>query len=166
MTQEEKELLLKDLSARLSYGVIVDYKEGEYDFHHWKIDTLHALSYSRDGTLIDTDTDGWISYEEYKGCGMSTGSRPLHIETTLPFLRPLSSMTEEERKELNNRLPYKCEIEIDELGDLYFDSKEPLFFDTELISDIIDWLNKKMFDYRGLIGKGLALEAPEGMYLY
>ena len=28
----------------------------------------------------------------------------------------------------------------------------------------IDWLNEHYFDYRGLIGKGLALEAPKGMY--
>ena len=77
------------------------------------------------------------------------------------LLRPMSSMTEEERKELNNRLPYKCEIEIDELGDLYFDSKESLFFDTELISDIIDWLNAHHFDYRGLIDKGLAIAVTE-----
>ena len=32
------------------------------------------------------------------------------------------------------------------------------------ITEIIDWLNARHFDYRGLIGKGLALEAPEGMY--
>jgi hypothetical protein len=29
---------------------------------------------------------------------------------------------------------------------------------------LLDWLNKKMFDYRGLIEKGLAIEAPKGMY--
>ena len=52
MTQEEKELLLKDLCARLIYGVIVDYKEDEYDFHHWKIATLHAPAYSQSGSLI------------------------------------------------------------------------------------------------------------------
>ena len=166
MTQEEKELLLKDLSARLSYGVIVDYKEGEYDFHHWKIDTLHALSYSRDGTLIDTDTDGWISYEEYKGCGMSTGSRPLHIETTLPFLRPLSSMTEEEKEELSHLLPKDWSVEIDKLNNFYFDMSPSIFMEIDVFLNIIDWLNKYHFDYRGLIKKGLALEAPEGMYLY
>jgi hypothetical protein len=32
------------------------------------------------------------------------------------------------------------------------------------INSYIDWLNKHHFDYRGLIEKGLALEAPEGMY--
>ena len=137
MTQEEKELLIKDLSARLTYGVIVDYKEDEYDFHHWKISTLHAPAYSQSGSLINTDSDGWIEYNEYKGCGMSTGSRPLHLEVTLPFLRSMSSMTEEERKYLQ-KLPFPY--------------------------NFVDWLNSHHFDYRGLIEKGLALEAPKGMY--
>ena len=164
MTQKNKELLLKDLNARLNYGVIVDYKEDEYDFHNWKISTLHALAYSQSDSLINTDSDGWIEYNEYKGCGMSTGSRPLHIEKTLPFLRPISSMTKEEKKELLNRLPKCWGLEIDKLGDLYFDIRDISYPDIEILTDIIDWLNKKMFDYRGLIKKGLALEAPKGMY--
>ena len=113
MTQENKELLLRDLSARLTYGVIVDYKENEYDFHHWKISTLHAPAYSQSGSLINTDSDGWIEYEEYKGCGMSTGSRPLHLEITLPFLRPISSMTDEEKEELYH---YYCKEIADNLN--------------------------------------------------
>ena len=148
MTQEEKELLLRDLCARLTYGVIVDYKEDEYDFHHWKISTLHAPAYSQNGSQINTDSDGWIEYEDYKGCGMSTGSRQLHIEITLPFLRPMSSMTEEEKQEFSMLA----------VGTHLF--KGPLIpsYDT------LDWLNKHHFDYRGLIEKGLALEAPKGMY--
>ena len=151
MTQENKELLLRDLSARLTYGVIVDYKEDEYDFHHWKISTLHAPAYSQSGSLINTDSDGWIEYEEYKGCGMSTGSRQLHLEVTLPFFRSMSSMTKEERKEYHSYCDY------------YYGT----YFDTV---KSIDWLNKKMFDYRKddegktMIENGLALEAPKGMY--
>ena len=146
MTQEDKELLLRDLSARLTYGVIVDYKEDEYDFHHWKIATLHAPAYSQSGSLINTDSDGWIEYNEYKGCGMSTGSRPLHLEKNLPFLRPMSSMTEEE-----------------------IDYVERHFYHTGYYIghndwDYVDWLNAHHFDYRGLIEKDLALEAPKGIY--
>ena len=144
MTQENKELLLKDLSARLTYGVIVDYKESVYDFNNWKIDSLHSPAYSESGILIDTDYEGWISFTEYKGCGMSTGSRPLHLEKNLPFLRPMSSMTEEERKEyLHITL---CDV-----------------VDCEAWNEV-DWLNSHHFDYRGLIEKGLALEAPKDMY--
>ena len=150
MTQEEKELLLKDLSARLPYGVIVDYKEDEYDFHHWKISTLHAPAYSQSGSLINTDSDGWIEYNEYKGCGMSSGSRPLHLEVTLPFLRSMSSMTEEEEKEFNNQR-YKAKP--------YSDGKS---YNVHEVTGLnIDWLNKNMFDYRGLIPLGLAIEVTK-----
>ena len=156
MTQENKELLLRDLSARLPYGVIVDYKESVYDFNNWKIDSLHSPAYSKSGILIDTDYEGWISFTEYKGCGMSTGSRPLHLEKNLPFLRSMSSMTKEEKREL---LHY---------GGLNISSTEEVLdvscvgFDRH--AEVQDWLNRHFFDYRGLIPLGLALEAPKDMY--
>ena len=46
MTQEEKLFLLKDLSARLLYGVEVNYKEYTNDIRHWKIDSLHSPAYN------------------------------------------------------------------------------------------------------------------------
>lgn len=147
MTQENKELLLKDLSARLPYGVVVNYKEHEYDIRHWKIDSLHTPTYSESGILIDTDYEGWIHFTEYKGCGMSTGSRPLHLEKNLPFLRSMSSMTDEERAERIGIL-WNLEGHIDE----------------DVTYKYQDWLNSHHFDYRGLIEKGLALEAPKDMY--
>ena len=158
MTQEDKELLLRDLCARLPYGVIVNYKDNEYDWHRWKISTLHALSYSKDGTLIDTDSEGWIEYTEYKGCGMTISSRPLHLEKVKPYLRPMSSMTEEEMKVLCNPA-----IEL-ELKHLSLNSDGPSIASMASSTYQIDWLNTHHFDYRGLIEKGLALEAPEGMY--
>lgn len=147
MTQENKELLLRDLSARLPYGVIVDYKEYEYDYHHWMIDSLHTPTYSESGILMDTDYEGWIGFTEYKGCGMSTGSRPLHIEKNRPFLRPMSSMTDEERSE---RISILWELE----GHI----------NEDVTYKYQDWLNAHHFDYRGLIPMGLALEAKKGMY--
>lgn len=141
MTQEEKELLLRDLSARLTYGIIVDYKESEYDFHNWKISTLHAPAYSQSGSLINTDSDGWIEYNEYKGCGMSSGSRPLHLEKNLPFLRSMSSMTEEEWKE-------------------YRDINCCLTKDCDAWNEV-DWLNAHHFDYRNLIERGLAIDCTD-----
>lgn len=62
------------------------------------------------------------------------------IEHCRPYLRSMDSMTEEECDEW-------AQLESDEWG-----------------ANSIDWLNRKMFDYRGLIPMGLALEAPEGMY--
>ena len=147
MKEQDKDLLLRDLSARLPYGVVVNYKEHEYDIRHWKIDSLHTPTYSESGILIDTDYEGWISFTEYKGCGMSTGSRPLHLEKNLPFLRPMSSMTEEEVKE------YKKTCEYSENDEFFY----PTF-------KTYDWLNEHHLDFRGLIPKGLALPAKEGMY--
>lgn len=162
MTQKEREILFKDLSGRLPYGVIVDYKENEYDSRNWKISTLHAPAYSQSGSLIITDYDGWIEYEEYHGCGMSTGSRTFKIEQHKPYLRPLSSMTEKEKKKF-------LDADMDDLKicseamlkKLQINSNEETIYG---MYHHIDWLDKYMFDYRGLIPMGLALEAPKGMY--
>ena len=132
MTQEDKELLLKDLCARLPYDPIVYVDEN-----------LPRLK-------LGAATRVWEYIAVDKPCK--------------PYLRPMSSMTEEEKEELLNRLPKYWGLEIDKLGDLYFDICDASYPDIELLTDIIDWLNKKMFDYRGLIEKGLALEVPEGMY--
>lgn len=166
MTKEDKQLLLKDLSARLSYGVIVDYKEGEYDFHKWKIETLYAPAYGKSGLLIETSGDGWIGYTEYNGCGMSGASRPLHLDKNLPYLRPMSSMTEEEFELLKKY----SGLEYDQLDLAEFSNNYKCldFYLSEVPSDVVilvfDWLNEHHFDYRGLIELGLALEAKEEMY--
>ena len=62
-----------------------------------------------------------------------------------PYLRPMSSMTEEERKEYNK---------------VMFQSER---YEDDYAADV-DWLIENHFDYRGLIPMGLAIEAPEGMY--
>ena len=151
MTQEDKELSFIDISGRLHYGVIVNYKESEYEHPKWKITSLHVLSYNKNGTLIDTDIDGWIGYEEYIGCGMSAGSRPFRFGEVLPYLRSMSSMTEKEKKEYE-LLANRCITS--SVGFVHFEAQE-----------LIEWLTKNMFDYLGLIPKGLALEAPNDMYV-
>lgn len=156
MTQEEKQLLLKDLCARLPYGVIVNYKENEHDFYRWKISTLHAPVYSKSGSLIDTDHDGWISYTYYEGAGMSSGSRPLRLEKMLPYLRPMSSMTKKEFNEYMRFIKHSWEGIDKEEDDYYVKVK-----DRDVYTD---WLLARHFDYRGLIPMGLALKAKEGMY--
>ena len=120
MAKEEKRLLLQDLSARLPYGVIV------------------RLDY-RDGTIVTREM-GIGSFHDML-FGNTKGK---------PYLRPMSSMTEEERKEYNEYLFHGASI--------------GLMSNTETAYELIDWLNAHHFDYRGLIDKGLALEAPEGIY--
>ena len=117
MKQEEKSLLLKDLSARLLYGVMIEVQH--------KLGKLTSID-------ID-DNDEVIIYS-------SDCDEDAKIEYCKPYLRPMSSMTEEE--------------------EVFYNIKYPFIKNHEKV----DWLNRKMFDYRGLIPKGLALEAPEGMY--
>lgn len=125
MTQEEKDLLLKYLCATLPYGV-------KY--------CREYLDYERDqemcavGTLESIDKDGYIN-----------DTKVYTVWDIKPYLRPMSSITEEEKKEYNAYHSHP-----DNIGD------SPWFY--------VDWLNAHHFDYRGMIEKGLALEAPEGMY--
>ena len=154
MTQEDKKLLLTDLSARLPYGVKLqvrldygdnNHKEGIYDA---EIDAI--TSYNIEVTYYDANTGGkardWtFMYEEVK-----------------PYLRPMESMTEEEDNEWNG-------LNIDPLLEAVKERHtriEDLMLRAKSQYKPIDWLNAHHFDYRGLIPKGLALEAPEGMYLY
>ena len=71
----------------------------------------------------------------------------LPVEYCRPYLRPLSSMTKEEYEEYE-----KIENGMSNIGSKY------------RYYDLCDWYNKHHFDYRGLIEKGLAVEAPEDMY--
>lgn len=114
MTQENKELLFKDICARLPYSVIVN---------------INGISNVR------LDNVSW--YEEV---GVDDGSTILyHISEVKPYLFPLSSMTEEEKLMYEGLM-----IGIDNIS---------------YMLDVIDWLNSHHFDYRGLIEKGLAIDA-------
>jgi hypothetical protein len=115
MTQEEKELLLKDLCARLLYGTKVCYRVSDKDKYTTETLSGHMLDYFNENSIIEVK----------------------------PYLRPMSSMTE---------------YEIQEYA-IVWSSRQPY-----LPTEAMDWLNKKKFDYRGLIPMGLALEAPEEMY--
>ena len=121
MTQEQKYLLLKDLCARLPYGVKV--QAFDYD----GIETVE--------TLYQIDSDGCTSTIECDTLKY----------THKPYLFPLSSMTEEQKHHYRR---LQCHA-LDALGN-------PLCFDCH---DSLDWLNKNHFDYRGLIEKGLAIDA-------
>ncbi len=137
MTQEEKELLLKDLCARLSYGVkcCYDILSGEI-----KIDTLICTN-----RVIIGHGFYWDTY--FENC-----NEDIPLEAVRPYLRPMSSMTEEEYNELKKISSYYGLAPFEDIHNWTPDY------------NLIDWLNRKMFDYRDLIPKGLALEAPEGMY--
>ena len=142
MTQEEKELLLKDLCGRLQYGV----KLGTFGM----VNDLLGIEFE-DIVLFGYDLNN------YEQCV---------IEDVKPYLRPMSSMTEEEEKELSRKYNWGIrgnQIWIRYHSEGYWDDETEC--PTEEYLNLFDWLNAHHFDYRGLIGKGLALEAPEGMYV-
>lgn len=122
MTQEEKQLLLKDLCARLPYNPWVHYEDTNYlvtGYGHGRVSLLPSIFSS------------------------VTGPCPL-IDEIKPYLRPMPSMTEEEENEY-----------------MAINSYEGLFPCNE---DALDYVLEHHLDFRGLIEKGLALEAPPEMY--
>ena len=146
MTNEDKKLLLKDLSARLSHGV-------KFALSNNNIYTMKGID------LIVTDEGDW----EY--AVTAKGIEPIEIKYIKPYLRPMSSMTNEEGRELErlfSKIDVPCWVDT-EYGSVNFVGDND-FMDTKIAEVYTDWLNKKMFDYRGLIPMGLALEAKEGMY--
>lgn len=126
MTQEEKQLLLKDLCARLPYGVMCRLSAKGANISITEKLELGGLEHFIYGTM-----------------------------DVKPYLRPMSSMTEEEKEEVRRRF---CDEWEESIMELYYS------IEIRDVDCFIDWLNEHHFDYRGLIEKGLALEAPEGMY--
>lgn len=79
-----------------------------------------------------------------------------------PYLRPMSSITEEEEKELQE---IHHDFKADRRWNIYGCSRaDDGGVDIVKMSDIITYLNSHHFDYHGLIEYGLALKAPEDMY--
>jgi len=136
MTQEDKELLLKDLCARLPYNVKVAFFNEDLTYH------------SEPKTLIGIECINNLNYSSLED---EDGNTTI-VEFVKPYLFPLSSMTEEQRNFLHKN-PNGIYIQM---------------FDDTLMSasiDGFDWLNKNHFDYRGLIPKGLAIDAT-GLNIY
>lgn len=137
MDKKSKELQIIDLCPRLPYGFII-----------------HRYSDNCDIVIESNCIDVFAHFLEY-----SEG------EDFKPYLRSMSSMTEEEKKELSERYVWKINgsgIEIKYHSDGYWDND--IYCSTEEYLWLFNWLNAHHFDYRGLIEKGLALEALPGMY--
>ncbi len=138
MTQKEKQLLHKDLCARLLYGV-------KFTLSGDCIYTMKGID------LIVTDEGDW----EY--AVTAKGITPIEIKYIKPYLRPMSSMTEEEKEEFEN-LVFTYDF-----GNGQFPIEHVIMY-WDSFEEVLEWLNSHHFDYRGLIPMGLALEAPEDMY--
>lgn len=149
MIQEDKELLLKDLCSRLPYNVKGRDLIDDIDITIVGIDRI----YSDDNPMITT-----IEPCDY-----------IYLFDIKPYLRPLSSMTEKEKIELEYLgFRYESGFIINEDANEYdFCEGHPYtMVDETKCFDIIEFLSSRHFDYHELIKKGLALEAPKGMYEY
>lgn len=136
MTHKDKDLLLKDICARLPYRTKCKYYdccEGEYD----------------EGEICGFERQEYIQIN-----GVC-----IHIEEVKPYLFPMSSMTEEQ-------INLWRDAGVDDLFrciDVNYPKTEE--FLALAHSKSVEWLNKNHFDYRGLIEKGLALDATNlGIY--
>lgn len=131
MTQEDKKLLLKDLCARLSHDVKVAFFNEDLTHHSEPktligIECINNLNYSR---LEDEDGNTTI------------------VEFVKPYLFPLSSITEEQKRE--QEAHFTC-------------IKHDMSFS---ICKYMEWCYKNHLDINGLIPKGLAIDAT-GLNIY
>lgn len=128
MSNEERNLLITDLTARINYGVICLIE---------RVDDFGPIRRNEKLTGFCFDDIGGFHFEVGGGLDI------VFAEKIMPYLRPMSSMTEEEK----NIYEYNRNSNVEVV-------KTALF----------DWLNSHHLDYRGLIPMGLALEAPKEMY--
>lgn len=144
MTQKEKELLLKDLCARLFFGVKVLYNNQIFEVQY--IEPM---------------------YEEIKL--LDNENYTLSIDEVKPYLFPLSSMTEEQKRELEEITDFRYNHNTLELVE-WTETHTTLEFWLEevpqyIVIQVFDWLRKNHFDYLYLIEKGLAIDAT-GLNIY
>lgn len=160
MTQEDKELLLKDLCARIPYEVVGKCElDASYDTSFDTIFQTHKF----DAVVYGFKADSLFVYpliedrdeEEFANEEVANGIDILDFK---PYLFPMSSMTEEQNKEYYI-LCDDAPIYYYKYGELIEDK---VLYDTW---ESIDYLNAHHFDYRGLIEKGLAIDAT-GLNIY
>lgn len=142
MTQEQKDLLLRDLCGRLPHGVKCKILETN------EVKILGAIQYDGENTLFDFwEDDQKIQY-----------GYQLYLSEFKPCLLPISSMTEEQKEEYESL----CIKETSECADLsgFFYTRD--YYDTV---ESIDYLYKNHIDIRGLIEKKLAIDTT-GLNIY
>ena len=148
MKQEDKDLLLQDLCARLPYGVKVKVliEEVEYDA------VVHGV-YADETVFVEQ------SPEPNKVHRIDIA----HVSEVKPYLLPLSSMTKEQKREYHQ----STSKDIDMLQDVIVERINGIDNTNKhaIAYNGIDWLNAHHFDYRGLIEKGLAIDAT-GLNIY
>lgn len=129
--------IIKAMSKRAAYGVLIDTKE-RYKNGDKRIATL---------TAVDVDAQTYnhkTKYSQAVGVPIFYNGEP----TCTMFLRSPSTMTAEEREILEG---YQKGVSVDAISQA---------------TEMVDWLLERKFDIEGLIPQGYAYEAPQGMYNY
>lgn len=145
MTQNDKDLLLKDLCARMPYGVKVKFIVNDI------IAIEKNITYVIDGEYsYITDGKSYLTLDIIKALFNND------LDEIKPYLSPLSSMTEEQQKEYRK----VCDLDMTILENRPMKGEPfPAMFNSQ------DWLDAHHFDYRGLIPLGLANDAT-GLNIY
>ena len=152
MMQEHKELLLRDLCARLPYNVIVDYDYNAHDLRKGNY-VKHAKHGSKCILTCDLLDVFMSPRQNEKG------------EFIKPYLFPLSSMTDEQKREFYKFFDEGITESANETRQWLRtkradETMRPITIAYVMVHElVIEWLNKNHFDYRGLIEKGLAIDA-------
>lgn len=137
MKKEDKDLQLRDLCGRLPYLPKVHADDGLSPDGKGNDYTLLGVNANKRIALLGLDFGGvYATHKEY-------------LDNIKPYLRPMSSMTEVEKSEYKNFYPLSPR-----------DLMPP-----HIALQMFCWLLKNHFDFCDLIPKGLALEAPKGMYI-
>lgn len=134
----EQELLLNALCVMMPYKPMVNVDDELSIGDEGSDYTLLGVNANKRIVLLGLDfDDAYATHNE-------------HLKNIKPYLRPMENMTEEE-------------LEIYNRGDMTY-VEEERYISAERCLNIINFLNSHYLDYNGLIPKGLALPAPEGMY--
>ena len=141
MTQEDKKLLMTDLCARLPFGVKVHIKGLDYEF-----DSKLVEIYNGTGCTVKVSSANDMVYD---------------LDEVRPYLRPLDSMTDEEKNDILYILNFEFYVD-DDFALCANDDRHRIRL--SLIRKYMAWLYRHHFDYQDLIDKGLAIEAPTEMY--
>ena len=139
MTQEQKDLLLKDLCSRIPYGVKVqiDLQSDIYPPMICKVCNIEFAEMGGSFIGVEVLPDSYCEYREF---------------LCKPYLFPLSSMTEEQKKEYTHIVNYISSDDTDNW-------KEGEFIYVEQLNKLMHFYHKNHLDFRDLIEKGLAIDA-------
>ena len=135
MTEEDKELLLKDICARLSYGTEISLVDGTSGM-------ITSIKIVPHGTFVTV----YFNRDSVED---------VSLEGIKPYPRSLSNMTEEERGQYMDFIEWSYND---------YDGTTTTCIDKERLHEYLNFIYSHHLDDNNLIQKSLALEAPEGMY--